>query len=237
MKHFADEGLMAPNVLRVGVDVAPNSPLLRICRGPLNEREFARKSPDWNSDICWITARTRAAFAIFQAEFDRLGIAAHVEPFLDLDQAVRMYSGFLVERSLCRAADFHVDWIDTNNEAFTLLTPLTENSGGFGLLYQRSDGTTGEYDYRIGEALIIGDGFVHSTKPGRSAEPVILLSFTFGTDKMAHWERIARTAATQGELVRLPDGSFQRDGLALKRPWQPARWAKAAARFWRSGAT
>jgi len=37
---------------------------------------------------------------------------------------------------------------------------------------------------------------------------VVLLSFTFGTDKMDHWERIARTGAYQGNLVRRPDGSF-----------------------------
>jgi hypothetical protein len=32
--------------------------------------------------------------------------------------------------------------------------------------------------------LIFGDGFLHATKPGQSDEPVVLLSFTFGTDKM-----------------------------------------------------
>ena len=210
MKQFINVDLMAPNVLRVSVDLGTNSSLLQICSDKLDSRNFAQVSPDWDSDIRWVSARSPEAFSAFQSEFDRLGIAAHVEPYLDLDKAVRLFSGFLVERSFCRGPNFHLDWINTNNEAFTFLTPLTGNSDGFGLLYKRIDGTTGEYAYKIGEALIIGDGFVHSTKPGRSTEPVVLLSFTFGTDKMEHWKKIARTAANQGELTRRPDGAFQR---------------------------
>jgi hypothetical protein len=37
-----------------------------------------------------------------------------------------------------------------------------------------------------------------------------LLSFTFGSDRMAHWEKISRTAGYQSALYRLPDGRFQR---------------------------
>ena len=61
----------------------------------------------------------------------------------------------------------------------------------------------------MGEAIIFGDNFSHSTKPGRSTKPVILLSFTFGTDKMEHWEKIFRTAGYQSKLVCRPDGEFQ----------------------------
>lgn len=209
MKHFHNDEMMAPNVMRVDVDVPRNSGLLDICHGAIDPHDYMATSPEWNSDIRWVSARSVEAFARFEAEFDRLGIAAHVAPLLDLDKAVRLYSGFLVERSLCRGPNFHLDWLDTNNEAFTLLTPLTDNADGFGLLYKKSDGTIGDYAYKLGEALIIGDNFVHSTRPGQSAEPVVLLSFTFGSDKMEHWDRIAHTAADQGQLVRRPDGTFQ----------------------------
>jgi hypothetical protein len=212
MKHFHNAELNAPNVLKVQLDASVVQELLPLCSGKLDRRNFTSISPPWNSDMRWISAKSVAAFAAFESSFDRLGVAAHVEPFLDLDQSVRLYCGFLVVRSVCKGPDFHVDWIDTNNEAFTLLTPVTENCAGFGLLYKKLDGTFGEYDYKLGEGLIIGDDFLHSTKPGLSVEPVVLLSFTFGTDKMRHWDKIARTAASQGDLVRRPDGSFQRGG-------------------------
>ena len=142
--------------------------------------------------------------------FESAGVARHVEPFLDLADRVRLYNSFLVVRRHCDDTDFHVDWKNANNEAFTLMTPLTDNCRGFGLLYKRLDGSTGEYDYKPGEALIFGDDFIHSTKPGASDERVVLLCFNFGTDKMEHWPRIERTAARQSLLVCRPDGQFQR---------------------------
>jgi len=213
MKHFLNKELLAPNVLTVPID----DRLIRERMGPLIGRidpeKYFVKSPGWDSDIRWISARSVDAFNEFQSLFDALGIAAVVEPYLDLEKEVRLYSGFLVERSICEKPNFHLDWVKTNNEAFTLITPVTDNSAGFGMLYDKLDGTIGEYEYKVGEALIMGDLFHHSTKPGRSVEPVVLLSFTFGSDKMVYWEKIARTAARQGSLVRRPDGTFQDNAL------------------------
>lgn len=214
MKHFFNPELQAPNVLKVPVAIEIARELLPWFEG--SRRGLHSRAPQWQSDVKWVSARTRRDFDRFRSVFDRLGIAKHVEQYLDLDRGVRLYSGFFVSRSRCAEPDFHLDWRDTNNEAFTLLTPLTENSAGFGLLYRKSDGTIGEYEYKLGEALIIGDNFIHSTKPGVSQEPVVLLSFTFGSDKMEHWPSIARTAARQGILVCRPDGSFERVPL-LKR--------------------
>ena len=208
MKHFINQDLLAPNALIVPVDAAVIRDSLLQFTEQIDPQRFASVSPPWDSDIRWISARTLEAFATFQDLFDRLGIAAVVRPYLDLEHAVRLYSGFLVERSVCKKPNFHLDWRNTNNEAFTLLTPITDNSAGFGLIYKKLDGTLGEYEYRIGEALIMGDHFMHSTRPGRSESPVLLLSFTFGSDRMEHWDRIAETAASQGPLVQLPDGSF-----------------------------
>jgi hypothetical protein len=208
MKHFLNREFLAPNVLVMPVDASLIRERMAPHLGQLDPNRFSVISPNWDSDMRWISAQSEVAFAEFQALFDDLGVAKFVEPYLDLDRAVRLYSGFLVERSFCEKPNFHVDWVDTNNEAFTLLTPITDNGAGFGLQYKRLDGSTGEYDYRMGEALVMGDGFIHSTRPGRSAGPVILLSFTFGTDKMAHWENIAKTVAKQGRMVRLPNGDF-----------------------------
>ena len=209
MKHFLNQELMAPNVLKVAVDAVLIQQRLAGLIGHYDPAKFAISRPSWDSDIRWISARSVEAFNEFQSLFDSLGIARLIGPYLDLDHVVRLYSGFLVERSCCEKPNFHFDWSGTNNEAFTLLTPVTGNSAGFGMLYRKLDGSVGEYDYKLGEALIIGDHFSHSTMPGRSAEPVILLSFTFGTDKMSHWGKIAKTAAHQGGLVQLPNGTFQ----------------------------
>ena len=216
MKAFVNEDMSAPNVLRVPIDLTITRQLGPIVRSRLARLKLFSQSPPWRSDVRWYSARFERDFHRFRSVFDRLDVARHVEPYLDLRHAVRMYNGFLVVRSSCTEPDFHVDWRDTNNEAFTLLTPLTENCSGFGLLYKKLDGTVAEYDYKLGEALIFGDDFVHSTKPGISEEPVVLLCFNFGTDRMEHWAGIERTAAHQSLMICRPDGEFQRLSVAKR---------------------
>lgn len=206
MKHFLNREMLAPDVMTVGIDLGIARELMPLLDEP---HRLCSTSPPWQSDVSWLTPKTEADFALFQSAFDRLGVATHVQPYLDLSERVRLYGAHFVSRRRCSEPDFHLDWVDTNNEAFTLLTPLTDNAVGFGLLYKRLDGTVGEYDYKLGEALILGDNFVHSTKPGSSEKPVVLLSFTFGTDRMEHWPSIAKTAARQGGIVRRPDGVFE----------------------------
>jgi hypothetical protein len=208
MKHFLNPDLGAANVLTVDVDPGIVREFLPLSRGLLEEAEFCTIHPPWNSDVRWISPSTAATFEIFQSAFDRLGIASHVRPYVDVEKEVRLYSGFLVVRSHCTEPSFHQDWDNANNEAFTLITPVTGNAAGFGMLYKKITGTTAEYEYKLGEAIILGDHFIHSTKPGSSEEPVVLLSFTFGTDKMVHWDKILRTAGYQSKLIRQPDGEF-----------------------------
>ena len=210
MKHFINRAMLAPNVVTIPVDAAIVDEVGSIAADYGDRSRFCVARPSWNSDMAWVSANDEATFARFQSAFDRLDVAGHFKPYLDLDRAVRLYCGFLVIRSRCDAPNFHCDWLDTNNEAFTLITPVTDHAEDFGLLYRRLDGQIGEYRYRRGEAIVLGDSFDHSTKPGASAKPVVLLSFTFGTDRMEHWDKIARTAATQSALYQLPDGSFRR---------------------------
>ncbi|HMI41893.1 MAG TPA: hypothetical protein VK485_11775 [Sphingomicrobium sp.] len=208
MKHFINEELGAANVLKVAVDPEIVREFLPLSTDIFRRPDFYSTCPAWHSDVRWISPNSAAGFAIFQLAFDRLGIAAHVKPYVDIERAVRLYSGFLVVRSSCTEPDFHTDWVHANNEAFTLITPVSANASGFGMLYKKLTGTIAEYDYKIGEALILGDHFIHSTKPGVSDDPVVLLSFTFGTDKMEHWDNILQTAGHQGKLIRQPDGAF-----------------------------
>lgn len=208
MKHFLNPELLAPNAITVPVDVGIVQEFAALANQPLPEKDYRVVRPPWNSDMRWIAPGSIEGYDRFESAFHRLAVARHVEAYLDIDREVRLYAGFLVVRSTCEEPDFHLDWEQTNNEAFTLITPVTSNAEGFGLLYGRIDGEVGEYEYKLGEAIILGDHFAHSTKPGRSDEPVVLLSFTFGTDKMDHWDKIFRTARLQSKLVRQPDGQF-----------------------------
>jgi hypothetical protein len=215
MRHFLNKEMLAPNVMTFDVDPSIVAEFADCTQLPGN---YSAVSPyDWNSDIEWISAGDEEAFGVFQSGFDRLAIAEHVAPYLDLESEVRLYAGFLVTRSRCTEPHFHVDWVRTNNEAFTLMTPVSSNAGNFGLLYKRLDGGIGDYDYKVGEAIAFGDNFSHSTKPGQSDEPVVLLCFEFGTDKMEHWPNIYRTVGKQVTHIRQPNGAFVRaDGKVAK---------------------
>lgn len=201
--------MLAPNVMTVGVD---HQVVAEFADPGIAKRTgFATVRPNrgkWNSDIAWVSATTLDSHSIFRSAFDRLGLAEHARPYLDLDSAVQLYAGFLVIRSACDASYFHVDWAKTNNEAFTAMTPVSDNMAGFGLLYENLLGEVGNYEYQRGEAILFGDRFSHSTKPGRSDEPVVLLCFEFGTDKMEHWDKIYRTIGTQALMLCRPDGQF-----------------------------
>ena len=211
MRHWINSGLGAVNVMTVPVDPKVVEEFAPLVNAPLDERRYACVRPPWNSDVRWISAATEDSFEQFQWAFDRLDLGKAVEPYVDIDKQVRMYAGFLVIRSECTAPSFHVDWVDTNNEGFNSNMPITDNAAGFGLVYKKINGKIAEYEYKRGEAIIIGDHFVHSTAPGRSETPVALLSFTFGTDKMEHWEKLFRTAGYQSALLRRPDGQFHRN--------------------------
>ena len=171
--------------------------------------QFSIVRPRWSSDIRWIGPRSAAAYRKFETAFRRLGIPALVAHQLDLDREVRLYAGFLVTRRRCRQPDFHADWRDTRGQAFTLMTPVSDNATDFGLLYRDEAGDIREYDYQPGEAVFFSDDFMHSTKPGHSDEDVVLLCFTFGTDRMKYWDRIRATSGSQSALMCRPDGQFE----------------------------
>ena len=209
MKHFLNPDLLAPNVMTAAVDPAIVREFLPLCEGAADDPSLFTMHPGWKSDIQWISANSIERFEMFESAFRRLGIAALVEPYLDLDKEVRLYAGFIIERSRCWDRNFHVDWMKTGNEAFTLLTPISDNASEMGILFEKLSRQIGSYAYKVGEAIVFGDNFLHSTQPGETAEPNYLLCFQFGTDRMEHWDKIVRTAGTQSQLIRQPDGAFK----------------------------
>ena len=210
MKQFINRELLAPNVLTANIDAGIVDRFRPLAEEPVDGTRFADVHPPWASDIRWVSPLTEAGFEPFDAAFDELGIESLVRDYVDVADQVRLFAGFVVIRSRCERPDFHCDWLSANNEGFTLLTPIAAGTDQFGMIYERLDGTQASYEYRRGQAIIFGDHFSHSTMPGRSENPVALLCFNFGTDKMEHWPRLQRTTAYQGELVRRPDGEFER---------------------------
>lgn len=208
MKHFLNDELLAPNVFTMPVDEAVVAEFAELAQKTELGSEYCVRRPDWKSDIRWISADTVEGFETFQSAFDRIDIARNTRDYLDVKSDVRLYAGFLHTRSQCSEPTFHVDWTLTNNEAFTLLTPICGLGSGRTLLYKTLAGETAEYSYRLGEAIVFGDHFVHSTPPGIFDPPFTLLVFNFGTDKMEHWDKIRRTTGSQCHLIRRPDGQF-----------------------------
>ena len=220
MKHFLNRDMLAPNVSTFAVD--PQIPLgfrdPSVLPGSFSTVRPSKRN--WHSDIQWISAADEDTFEIFQSAFDSLGIAAQAAPYLDLDKQVRLYAGFLVVRSRCSEAHFHVDWVHSNNEAFTCMIPASANATQSGLLYKQLTGAVGEYQYKAGEAIAFGENFAHSTKPGRFDEPVVLLCFEYGTDKMERWPNIYQTVGKQVTHLREPNGRFVRaDGKEWGEGW------------------
>ena len=212
MKHFINHEWLAPNVFTAPVDMAVVEEFSELAQKAQSDPEYCTLKPDWKSDIQWISAITDGAFAKFESAFERMEVASHVREYLDLSADVRLYAGFLHTRSTCSEPDFHVDWVLTNNEAFTLLTPVSGYEDQK-LLYKKLTGEIAEYRYRPGEAIIFGDHFVHSPPPGSSDRPFTLLVFNFGTDKMEHWDKIRHTTGTQCKLIRQPDGQMVSTGV------------------------
>jgi hypothetical protein len=210
MKKFVNEELGAPNVLKVPIDLQTVKQLGALATPDTAARRFFSRAPQWHSDVRWLSPRSESDFGEFRRLFEQLGVARYVEPYVDFDRGIRLFNSMLIVRSRCDAPDFHTDWRDNGNEGFTMMAPLSGPVSGFGLLYKKVDGSIGEYEYKLGEALIFGDDFLHSTKPGRSDEPVVFLCFNFGTDKMEYWPRIERTAGRQALLTCRPDGRFHR---------------------------
>jgi hypothetical protein len=132
-----------------------------------------------------------------------------------------MYSGFFVVSNVIDTASWHLDYHDGAN-AFTLITPLFDLLPEHGqLLYL--DGTVPldeverapkdgakKYTYRVGEGILFGDCFAHTTEPYKESSSLrVLLSMTFGTDKMEYWPILRRTLENQTQFVIMPCGHRQ----------------------------
>lgn len=157
--------------------------------------------------LLWVSSNDAATYGVFKRAFDSLGIADEVKQLVDYQSDITMYCGFYVVGKHLPTEVWHVDYRPGAN-AYTLLTPLFELAPGQGnLLYRDIDGVPNEYSYRLGEGIIVGEYFDHSTEPYKQTSSLrVLLSLTFGTDKLDYWEALSQTIAGQSQYVILPCG-------------------------------
>ena len=192
------------NALAVGVDAGAIARFVAAL--DLDRLEPVR--PSWNSDLEWLSTANRKQFRAFEHLFETLDVAAPVLPMLDLIRAPRLYSGFILRRQTCEAPDFHTDWTGCNRQAWTFIAPISDISPDFGLILRQPGGGEVPYAYCHGEGILFGDEVLHSTRPGRSEHPVMLLCFEFGTDRMEYWPAIHDCISTQSVMTQRPDGRF-----------------------------
>ena len=161
----------------------------------------------WSSDVGWCSADDQPTHDLFLSIFERMGLAKTFGPVISHgDGGVHLYSAFFVVRTSCTAPDLHVDYGDAvKTHALTLMTPLYEEYSAvedFQLLYTSEPGSKPRrYRYKLGEAIVFGAGFVHSTEPGvaplddsvGTRRAHAYLCFAFGSDREEHWSSIAET--------------------------------------------
>ena len=210
--NILNEEFNAFNVVEFSVDTKLLDTIKKIASSPLRRDDFYCTRPEWSSNIQWESTNSFESFKIFNDLFKKLitsdGMQL-VREHIAYQEKIVMYSGFLVIRSECTAPNFHTDWVDeSGTNAFTLITPLIHDSDGLNLSFKDNAGLVRKYEYEFGKCLAFSSKFLHSTEEGASSSPSVLLSMTFGTDRMEYWDSISKSAAEQGKLHRLPNGQF-----------------------------
>lgn len=159
--------------------------------------------------LLWFSANDSATFSIYERLFANLGIEDDVRRLVDHRDHVQLYSAFLVVCDRAPQPMWHLDYLPGAN-AYTLITPLHELGTAHGHLVYRppsAERQTLRYEYRLGHGIILGDHFPHSTEPFPPAGQLrVLLSMTFGTDKVEYWPVLRETLGKQARFLILPCG-------------------------------
>jgi len=173
--------------------------------------------------LLWVSTNDIGTHDVFDRFFRSLDVADDVKEIVDVDRKVIVYNGFFVIDDHSPATKWHVDYFDGAN-GLTLITPLFDLIGAQGnLLYRDPESITRKYRYRRGEAIVLGDRFVHSTEPyQKTTSRRVLVSLTFGTDKLDYWPILKATVGMQSEFMLLPCG-HQKDTCACLRDFEARR--------------
>lgn len=157
--------------------------------------------------LLWFSCNNKDTYNLFMRFFNHLDIHNDLKELVDYDENIIMYCGFFVIGNQATNVKWHVDYL-ADSSAYTLITPLFELDDEHGnLLYETKENTVGLYKYSMNEAIIFGENFLHSTEPYEpSNNKRILLSLTFGTDKIKYWDSLKHTVGVQSKFIMLPCG-------------------------------
>ena len=112
-----------------------------------------------------VRRRTKRRLGCSQSAFDRLALAADVEPYLDLNQAARLYAGFLDRSEQLRGARFPrrlgQDW---QPGLHRYDAGVRRRATAFGLLYEKVTGDIGRLS-TIGQARRSCSATISGTRP------------------------------------------------------------------------
>ena len=209
MKDHYNRELNAQNVFKIKISKTIIGALHKYFKDHIQNstnEDFHTISPQWNSDIKWTSVNNSKTYNQFLRIFDTLNLS-DIQKFIDGE--IICYSIFFVTRSHCHKPNFHTDFSNTENNAFTLMTPLTniDNDSRGHLLYKDVNDKTAVYKYKRGECIVFGDKFLHSTQP-YSQKEVTFLCFTFGSNKRKHWKKIFNCIRDQQARIMRYDGIY-----------------------------
>lgn len=158
--------------------------------------------------LLWFSSHTPGTFALYRRLFEALQLGERFKPLIDHEQGIQIYCGFLVIGDRADEPLWHVDY-PPGTPAYTLITPLfiPEPEHGHLLYFRAQDRKLATYSYQPGEAIILGEDFLHSTEPYTSQGKLrVLVSLTFGTDKWQHWNQLKTAVTTQSKYYLQPCG-------------------------------
>lgn len=160
-----------------------------------------------DAPLLWVSNDNLTTYDVFNGFFRSLDIVDEVKQLIDFENEVVVYCGFFVVGDHLPEAKWHVDYFDGAN-AFTLIAPLFQPVSTHGdFLYRDNESIVRKYRYKRGEAIILGDRFPHTTEPyPKTSSRRVLLSLTFGTDKLEHWRVLKETVGRQSNFLVLPCG-------------------------------
>lgn len=181
--------------------------------GKLVRKTFTVAAQRWDlfsydrDPLFWLSSHDEQGFQPFQTLFEALDLETDLKARLEIAHQPRLYCGFWVLGNQAPAPVWHYDY-HAGAQAFTLITPLFEWNPDHGhLLYERNADETAMFHYRLGEALVFGAGFLHSTAPYVPTSQLrVLLSLTFGSDHWKAWPIIKKSVLAQSRYYHLPCG-------------------------------
>ncbi|HEY9839427.1 MAG TPA: hypothetical protein V6D23_03145, partial [Candidatus Obscuribacterales bacterium] len=160
-----------------------------------------------NYPLLWFSNNDAATYQTYRRFFDRLEIEDELKEMVDCQERIIMYCGFLVVGDRAPEYLWHDDYFSGAN-AYTLIAPLFELAPGHGhLLYAVDERREAQYHYRLGQAIVLGEKFLHTTEPYAKNDSLrVLVSMTFGTDKLDYWKRLENSLKGQSRYYLLPCG-------------------------------